>query len=203
MKKFLLALAMLALGSTGALAQAPCVGDGCPVTIANPSLAVTLPGSAMLTASFTRPANTTAYAVGYLVANSTTAASVTPMTLTGACRLSGGTGQAVRVVLNKSDTVTANASFRVHLYSSLPTVTNGDGAAWLTTTSGYIGSFDVSTGKAFTDGSGGDGGPSAGSMLVYQCASGSTSLYALVEARSAYTPTSGDVFTISVNALRD
>lgn len=155
-----------------------------------------------LSASFTRPADTTAYASGDLVANSTTAGSVTPLDFTPMGKTSNGSSIVRRVKLQKSGTSTANASFRVHLYSSSPTCTNGDNGAWLTTgAAGYAGSFDVTVDRAFSDGAVGFGVPVVGSEVLARL--NTLSIYGLVEARGAYTPTSAEVFTLYVDMLDD
>lgn len=152
--------------------------------------------------TFTRPANTTAYASGQLVANSTTAGSVVPITITGASRATAGTGMIRRVRLSKSSTGLTNAQFRVHVYRDLPTVTNGDGGAWLTTHSTYIGCFDVTMDKAFTDAAKGTGAPCVGSEINFDT-SGSANLYSLIEARAAYTPVSAETFTAAFEILQN
>jgi hypothetical protein len=55
-----------------------------------------------ISATFTRPANTTAYASGQLVANNVTAGSVTPMAFLLVSRYTGGAFRISRVRLNKS-----------------------------------------------------------------------------------------------------
>ncbi len=154
-------------------------------------------GVAIATASFTRPSDTTAYASGDLVANSTTAGSVVPMTLTVA-RNAGGTGVIQRVRLKISGTVITNASFRVHFYRASPTVTNGDNGVWLSTESTYLGWCDVTVDKAFSDGAKGIGIPGSGAGTVISFDASAKSLYALIEARAAFTPISAEVFTLAV-----
>lgn len=153
-------------------------------------------GSPILTpsGSFNRPADTTAYAAGDLVANSTTAGSVTPVGLVAA-RVALGGLSIRRMRLRKSTTSLTNASFRVHAYSVQPTVSNGDNGAWLTPMSGYLGAFDVTMDKAHSDGASGQGVPMVGSEVSAKLASGQT-VYFLVEARAAYTPGSGETFTV-------
>lgn len=147
---------------------------------------------------FTRPADTTAYASGDLVANSTTAGSVTVPTLGINPAVTGGTAFVRRVKLKKSGTGVTNAAFRVHLYVSAPTPTNGDNGVWLTTESGWIGSFDVTIDKAFSDGAAGVGIPTTGTVMIVVNPTGRfPRIFALVEARGAYTPASGEIFTIS------
>lgn len=149
-------------------------------------------------ANFTRPADTTAYASGDLVANSVTAGSVVAMAL-AAARVAAGAFAVRRVRLKKSNTSLTNASFRVHFYDSDPTaasgITNGDNGAWLTKIAGYLGSCDITMDKAFSDAAAGQAAPAVGSEMSAKLASGTT-LYALLEARAAYTPASAEVFTL-------
>ena len=145
-------------------------------------------------ANFNRPANTTAYASTQLVANNTSAGAVVPMSIS-APRISGGAIMLRRIKLKKSGTSLTNASFRVHFYTASPTVSNGDGGAWLTDNSAtYCGAFDVTLDKAFTDGAVGTGVPING-FEINIVPSGSN-IYALIEARGAYTPVSAETFTL-------
>lgn len=152
-------------------------------------------------ATFTRPADTTAYAVGDLVANSVTAGSVVPMSFpTGGNSMPGST-RITRVRLFNNSTVATNANFRVHLYGASPTVANGDNGAWSTNqAANYLGSIDVASMKAFTDGCSDVGAASAGSEFLIRLPAGST-IFALLEARAAYTPTSGEIFTLTLESL--
>lgn len=152
---------------------------------------------------FTRPADTTAYASGDLVANSTTAGSVAVPTIVFNPAASGGTAFVRRVKLKKSGTGVTNAAFRVHIYRSAPTPTNGDNGVWLTTESAWVGSFDVTIDKAFSDGAAGVGIPTTGTVIAIVNPSNTANpaaavrLWALIEARGAYTPASAEIFTIS------
>lgn len=148
-------------------------------------------------ASFTRPADTTAYASGDLVANSTTAGSVVPLTVSAA-NLAGGEAAVRRVRLMKSGTGVTNAAFRVHLYRESPVPANGDNGAWSTDEAGWLGAVDVTIDKAFTDGAVGVAAAAAGAEIAFDRA---TALYALIEARGAYTPASGEVFTLEAEVL--
>lgn len=154
-----------------------------------------------ISASFTRPNDTTAYASGDLVANSTTAGSVTPMSFTLGGNNMPGMTRIVRARLRKSGTTAANATFRVHIYGASPTVANGDNGAWSTDqASNYFGSIDFATQKAFTDGCAEVGAAAAGSEMMLRCPS-SNVLYALLEARAAYTPSANEVFTLTLECL--
>lgn len=142
---------------------------------------------------FTRPADTTAYTSGDLVANSTSAA--TPMVFAAAVKSDKGTAFIRRVRLLTSSVSVTNAQFRVHFYTSAPTIANNDNAAWSTSQSGYIGSVDVTVDKAFTDGAEGIGVPNAGLEINFVLTSGRT-VWVLIEARAAYTPTNAGTFTV-------
>jgi hypothetical protein len=156
---------------------------------------------AVATSAFTRPADTTAYANGDLVANSTTAGSVVPLTFANAVRDVAGVSRIERIRLRKSGTSITNASFRVHLFSASPTVTNGDNGAFLTPVSDYIGAFDVIMDRAFSNGAAGAGVPISGGAATFTIPAG-TSLFALIEARAAYTPVSAEVFTCVAELYR-
>jgi hypothetical protein len=154
-------------------------------------------------ASFTRPNNTTAYASGQLIANSVTAGSVVPLSLAISGNAMPGATRITRVRLAKNGTVNVNANFRVHLYGASPTVANGDGGAWSSSqAASYLGSIDVPSMKAFTDGCSDVGAAAAGSEFLLRLASG-TVIYALIEARAAYTPAANEVFTLTAETVDD
>lgn len=155
------------------------------------------------TGTFNRPADTIVYAVGDLVANSTTNTSVTPMSLSVA-RIAAGSFELKKCRLYKSGTSIANASFRVHFYKTSPTtITNGDNGVFLTSNvANYIGSMDVNMDTVFTDGASGISAPLNGTKFAVKLASG-TAIYALIEARAAYTPVSGETFTLVLDDLQN
>jgi hypothetical protein len=148
-------------------------------------------------ASFTRPADTTAYASGDLMANSTTAGSVVAMTFSPVTKGSGRSAQIRRVRISKTGTSVTNASVRLHLYTtSSITAANGDNGAWSTDkAANYVGSVDVTIDKAMTDGAAGN--------ATCEFNINSLSLYGLLEARGAYTPTSAEVFTVTLESAED
>lgn len=152
---------------------------------------------------FTRPADTTAYASGDLVANNVTAGSVTALVFTFPTKGNAWVDQIRRVRIEKSSNNVTTASFRLHVYTSLPTVANGDNGVWLSTKSGYLGSIDVTVDKAFNDSAGpavGYGANATGSEinLATLGGTGKNTLYGLLEARSAYTPTSAETFLVTM-----
>lgn len=153
-------------------------------------------------ASFTRPADTAPYAAGDLVANSTTAGSVTPMSWTVALA-AGGTFSIAAARIRSSSTSLTNASYRVHLYASAPTPSNGDNGTWLTDdVADYLGAIDVTLDRAFTDGSFGVGTP-IGRPYIHTDLPSGTTVRGLVEARAARTPASGEVITVTLEVLQN
>jgi hypothetical protein len=164
---------------------------------------------AVPSANFTRPADTTAYASGDLVANSTTAASVVALSWTAA-RVSAGSFLVRRARLKKSGTTTSLATFRLHLYGADPAassgIANGDNGVWSTNYSSYLGSLELditsTPGRAFRDSSGVIGVPSVGSEISVKLASGQT-IYGLLEARAAYSPGNAEVFTVELELLQN
>jgi hypothetical protein len=154
-------------------------------------------------ASFTRPNNTTAYALGQIVANAVTAAAVLPMSFAIAGNSMPGATRITRVRLAKSGTSATNAAFRVHLYATSPTPANGDGGVWQTDQSAnYLGSIDVPSMKAFTDGCCDVGAAPAGSEFLLRLPAGKT-IYSLLEARAAYAPAANEAFTLTLETVDD
>lgn len=143
----------------------------------------------------TRPADTNIYAAGDLVSNSITAGSVLYPTI----QITNNNDQTMKLTrmrLRKSGTTLTNGIFRIHLYRTQPTVVNGDNGVWSTNNvANYVGSFDVTMSRAFSDGAIGIGSPTEGPYVATPPASAGNTLFYLIEARAAYTPASGEVFT--------
>lgn len=165
----------------------------------------------VVSASFTRPADTTAYASGDLVANNTTATSVTPLTFAFPVDSTPGNQTAAadksillikRVGLSKSGTNVTNATFRVHLFSQNPAatspvgITNGDNGIFSIAKAGYLGYVEFASMNAMKDGA------AKHELADDMMSPEETSLFGFIEARGAYTPASAEVFTVTVEALR-
>ena len=163
-------------------------------------------------ATFTRPADTTAYASGDLMANSTTASSVAALAFTAA-RVEAGSFVIRRVRMHKDNANLALATFRLHLFKTDPTATDptgGDNAALELNSlaaGSYIGyvTFDF-TMAAVADIQASDielpGVPAVGTEFTVKLASGQI-VYGLLEARAAYVPASAEVFTFELEVLQD
>lgn len=161
-----------------------------------------------ISANFTRPADTTAYASGDLVANSTTSGSVVPLSFTNVVRTAGDCVRIERVRIEKSGTSLTNASFRFHLFEASPTPTVGDngvfnnaGALATNNVLNHAGSFPVTMTWSGSDGAMGIGVPTTGAGATASPTSGTT-LYGLLEVTAAYTPASGEVFYVVLEGYR-
>lgn len=157
-------------------------------------------------ASFQRPADTTAYASGDLVANSTTVGSVVPLSFE--CHnVRNGVVALDRCRIKKTGTSLTNAIFALHLFRANssgtypPAATNGDNGAFTISGTDYLGAFDVTLDKAFSDGCVGAGIPRIGARiqasLIYN-----GFVYGYMEARSAYTPANAETFTVTLEGWK-
>ena len=156
-------------------------------------------------ANFTRPADTLAYTAGDLVANSTTAGSVVPLSWTLQSSFITAPFTIKRATIVTSSTAVANLNLRLHLYSASPAVTNGDNGAFTSTLAanylGYIICDGTTTpGAKFSDGAVAIGSIAAGAELNVKMPSGRT-IYGLLEALAAYTPTSAETFTVILDLI--
>ncbi len=148
--------------------------------------------------SFARPYDTTTYGIGDLVANSTLAASVVPMAWNIANPQSSGS-YIRRANIRKTSTGVVAPNFRLHLYTTVPVPSVGDNVALATTgTAGWFCDIDVNmfTTTPASDGNFGAGTPSSGAECeVLPTAS---TIYGLLEARGAYVPGTGEIFTVGL-----
>lgn len=176
---------------------------------AQPLSAYSPGGLITLTANLTRPNDATAYASGDLIANSTVAGSVVPLTFADAVRAGGEAVRIERARLRKSGTSLVNASFRVLIMRGLPTLSVGDNGVLdnanvlaISDISDYVGAFDITMDKAAANGARGVGVPTVGAGITVVPAAGGTTLYALIQATAAYTPVSGETFTLTLEGAR-
>jgi hypothetical protein len=153
---------------------------------------------AMPSDSLTRPSDTNTYQSGDIVTNTTSAGAVTVagngiLALTAA-RTQAGSFIVRKLRMIKSTPLLTFASFRVHLFSTPPTVAYGDnGLLGMTGVAGYLGAADMTFDQAFYDGA------HAATMMLNDfniTLSSGQSVYAVLEARGAYAPGSSEVFTL-------
>jgi len=179
----------VAMDSNGVLGvQGP--GQGIPITsaplVANPS------------STLTTVANTTAYSAGDLLANNSTAGSVTPPSLTVG-RVAASQVKLNRFRLRSAGTNLSGVNILVDLWSSAPTFTNGDNGAYAVATSGagayWLGQLTFAMQQL------GDAGVAAavlpdGPMLL-KLAAGVTDIYWSAQILSALSKTSAQAFTLT------
>jgi hypothetical protein len=156
--------------------------------------------------SFIREADALIYASGDHVANDTTPAAVTAANsafiLLSAIR-SGPRGAKILRAILKSDAADfVNADFRIHFFNIDPygvAPTSGDNDAIsldVTAGAGYLGFIDVSLDSTVIESTAlGMGIPAV--PLPIKGAGAGTTLWGVLEARGAYTPSSGEVFTLN------
>ncbi len=152
-----------------------------------------------VSASFTRPADTTQYASGDLVANNTTAGSVTLLSWDFGTLGAGDGIWLRRLLATKSDPDITGASFRLWLHNdSAVTFSNGDNGA-LAIASSTLPIANVSKGQPidfdfdFTLTGAGDVGVATWDTgLIWL----PPVVYGFLEARGTYTPGNAEVFTI-------
>jgi hypothetical protein len=173
--------------------------SGAPLAVSDNASSLTVDGRAYrVTATITRPSNTTAYTAGDVVGDTGGSAIVT---LTGVGP-SGGFVliQSMSLVFSDSVVPAGMAAFRVHLYGASPTaiadnapfdLVSGDRA-------NYMGYIDLSTPQ--------DLGSTIYTQVDYpgrlvKLAAASTTCYAEIETRGAYTPVSASLVTLRLNTL--
>lgn len=155
-------------------------------------------------ATFTRPADTTAYAAKDAVSNSTTSTTIMEFDL---ARVTGGTGYIIKARLHTSQS-TCTSRFRLWLFNVNNPTLAVDNAAYAlkdadkTKSIGYI-----DFGACSTEGTGSDTAlalatSSTGTTmpLSFECATGDTKLYGLLETLDAFTPASAQTFWIRLTA---
>lgn len=173
-----------------------------PVALASDQGTLSVGGNSVVVGgTFNRPADTTAYASGDLVANNVTAGSVTPISA-AAARVNAGTGVIRRIRFSTSKTgLVGTETFRVHLFKLSPTVTNGDNGAFVAAglTAVALGYTDVIMNHVYSDGAKGF----TATDIVFDANGGTQNIYALIEVRNAYTPLSGETFTLALEVLQD
>lgn len=143
-------------------------------------------------ATFTRPANTTQYSIGDLVANSATANQVTDIQL----KWGNLNGSLARIRLSTNNATITNGQFFLWLFratvAALPT--NGDNGALAGLDFETYGLIHVAPINLYASmGSvGGWGEATYDPNLIHIPAT----VYCLLEARAAYTPASGEIFSV-------
>ena len=146
-----------------------------------------------ISSNFTRPNDTTAYAVGDLVADSVTAGSVTPFSWATA----GSRPFDIPVFRLHKTGATGAIDFRIYVFSTSPTVsTTGDNGAFASNVNNAANCMVVYEGTVhgFKDGAAGLLVPFSG-VIKKEYIGDPATLYGLLEVRTIYTPIAQEVFT--------
>lgn len=155
--------------------------------------------------AITRPSNTTAYTAGDVigVADATTPANAGSAIHTlASVGPSGGYViiQSVELAIGNSSVPSGMSGFRLHFYTASPTAVLDNAAFDLASgeVSAYAGFVDLTTPQ--------DLGSTLYTQIDYtgrliKLANSSTSLFAELETRGAYTPASGTLYTLRVKTL--
>lgn len=182
------------------------VGGGGPVSVTG-STALTageahlgeLGGNLISVAvEFTRPSDTNAYSINDVVSDDTT--TTTMQAIANAGRVSGGSGYIVgiRISTNKKS---ITPQFRIHFFNTTGATLSGDNANWqdkYADAAKRVAFYDM---PAMTTGADTTNSDMSRALdmtmrIPYVCAA--TSLYFVLETLTAFTPSSGQKFTVTV-----
>lgn len=164
------------------------------------------PSTQTITVTKTRPANTTAYTAEDVVSEN--ASSGTAWTFANAARTTGGSGTIVRAVLLDDDTARTQ-SMILFLYNVTPTCNLNDNVAndgpVSADADNFIGAIefdalvDQGTGFSYATQVPGNGNL----PLPFQCASGDNDIYGVLVDDTGFTPSSGEIFRITLQVVQD
>lgn len=154
-----------------------------------------------ISATLTRPNDTTAYAAGDAVSDSTSAPTV--ITFSSAARAAGKTGEIVRALMVDSANVATKGSFELWLFNASVTPDNDNAVftptdAELATCIGVI-PFSLPYIGDATSGAGGNAIYIGTLSEPIKFTSASGNLFGLVVVRNAYTPVAQEAFTFMLD----
>lgn len=160
---------------------------------------ITAPALAAVAVTFTRPADTTAYAAQDAVSDSTSAPTV--RAFAAMAKANGGAGQIVKARM-MTDQSSFAARLRLHIFHTAPTAINDNAQQTLLWGNRAIRVGQVDFPAAGTEGSGSTGASASvvALHLPFICDAGDTSLYGLLETLDAFTPASGQQFYLELTA---
>lgn len=160
-----------------------------------------------VSSSKTRPNNTTAYAAGDVINESTSVGTIITFTNTG--RTEGNSGIITASQIIDSANQTTKPQLALWLFNNAPTTVN-DNAAFAPSDaeleSGFIGVVnfsDLFVGNA-TSGAGGNYLlQTKNENLVFECVDGSRDIYGILQVLNAYTPVANEKFTVTLGLFQD
>ena len=158
--------------------------------------------------AFTRPTDVAPYAIGDIVANSTVAGSLVPMSW-GVSRLTGGGGSLMirrARLMTPGDNRTTDRAYRLHIFNiaSGLSATNGDNGVFAPTlVSNYCGYLDIPMFLSAATGAAGIGVPAGGSDINITLATGQVSISGFLESRVSILPASGAEYRTFLEVFPD
>ena len=173
-----------------------------PIRILPDPLSLLRPVSKVQTLTKTRPADTTTYAAGDVISESTSAGTVWTFPFARTNGL-GGILQDAALVNSTAQTLKMDAD--LYLFDTAPTSNLNDNVAFAPTDAEMktlltVISFLGGNGKV---GSGNFSNEMTGLARVLQCASAQSSVFGVLVARNAYVPTSAEDVTIRLKTIQD
>jgi len=153
-------------------------------------------------ASFTRPADTTAYTIGDQVCNSTSAPTI--LTFTEATSFVGGGGVIHAACLITSVDAATGPEFDLLLFDTAATMAN-DNAACAVTDAEMLTFIGVIPFLAADQKSVGANAVTQNRSvgLPFKCTTNSTSIFGMLVARNAYAPANAEAFKVRLSILQD
>jgi hypothetical protein len=156
--------------------------------------------SRVITASFNRPADTTQYAAGDAVSDSTS--SPTQITFNGAARINDGSGVIVNATLIDSVNAASDGVFELWLFDASVTP-NNDNSAFAPSDGDAEKAIGVIQFSVAVSGSNNSVYAVTGLSIPFKCSGGVDDIFGLLVVRNAYTPVNAEKFTIRLGILQD
>ncbi|POR42665.1 hypothetical protein [Methylobacterium sp. V23] len=176
-------------------------------------------GSQLVKLQWNRPANTTPYDNGDLIGKTTTVTSPSDGTGNALIAFGGRIANApinlVRARMWKSSPSLTGATFHLHFFEEVPTLTVGDNGVFNSTPTGtggtfacdrvrfYAGKLTVTMDSSRSDGCTGIATPQIGSQIILSPAFGTKAFYCVIEAGAAYTPANTEAFGLTFEIYQD
>lgn len=190
------------VNAAGAVVYLSTTNDGTDNTV--PAQAIHLAAGSMtrVTATFARPANTTAYTAGDVVSNDAT--TTAPMAFAALARLATGSLYITGAVL-ATDKKSIVPRIRCHVFTDNTATLAGDNLAYkevyADASKGHR-YFDLPAMITGTDTTNSDMSKAQDNGLRFPiiCATASTTVYVVLEALDAFTPASGQNFSLTLFA---
>lgn len=160
----------------------------------------------VIATTVTRPSDTTAYASGDVITNSTSAPVI--ITLANCAATANNSGVIMKAKVIDSANQTTAATLEAWIFNATITMDNDNAVftptdAELLTLVCVIPFPNAYVGDA-TSGAGGNRVYISDQLAIpYKCVPGSKDLYAVLVVRNAYTPVSAETFTLQLRVLQD